>query len=100
MSAAEWVSISLCAVGSFFFLAGSVGIMRLPDVFLRIHASAKADNLGLAFVLAGVAVEAGSLSLGLKLLLIWVLLIVSSATSCNLIAQKAIEENNLRRRPK
>lgn len=75
-------------------------MMRLPDVFLRLHASAKADNLGLAFVLAGVTVESGSLVLGLKLLLIWVLLIISSATSCNLIAQKAIQEHNRWSRPK
>lgn len=100
MSLGEWVSIALCAAGAFFFLAGSIGMMRLPDVFLRLHASAKADNLGLAFVLAGVTVESGSLVLGFKLLLIWVLLIISSATSCNLIAQKAIQERNRWSRPK
>lgn len=100
MNLGEWVSVALCTIGAFFFLAGSIGMMRLPDVFLRLHASAKADNLGLAFVLAGVSVEAGSLVLALKLLLVWVLLIISSATSCNLIAQKAIQEYKGWDRPK
>ncbi len=67
----EWLSLALLAVGAFFFLAGTVGLLRFPDVYCRLHALAKADNLGLGFILLGLAVQADSLAAALKLLLIW-----------------------------
>ena len=92
MTIAELLSVVLSVTGAFFFLAGSIGMARLPDVFTRLHAATKADNIGLAFLLAGAAIHAGSFSIALKLSLIWLLLIISSATSCNLIVQKAIRD--------
>ena len=66
----EWLSLALLAVGAFFFLAGTVRLLRFPDVYCRLHALAKADNLGLGFILLGLAVQADSLAAALKLLLI------------------------------
>jgi len=75
----EWLSLALLAVGAFFFLAGTVGLLRFPDVYCRLHALAKADNLGLGFILLGLAVQADSLAAALKLLLIWPLVLAASA---------------------
>ena len=46
---------SVLAIGSgaFFFLAGTVGLLRFPDALTRLHALTKADNLGLGLVVAG-----------------------------------------------
>ena len=42
----------LCA-GAFFFLAGTVGLLRFPDSLTRLHALTKADNLGLGLIVLG-----------------------------------------------
>ena len=46
-------SIVAVVAGAFFFLAGSVGLLRFPDAYTRLHALTKADNLGLALVVIG-----------------------------------------------
>jgi multicomponent Na+:H+ antiporter subunit G len=47
-------------VGGFFFLAGTVGLLRFPDAFTRLHALTKADNLGLGLVVLGLLPQATS----------------------------------------
>jgi multicomponent Na+:H+ antiporter subunit G len=86
VSASEGLSALLIAAGAVFFLAGSVGLLRFPDVFTRLHALTKADNLGLGLVTAGVAWQAESAVVVVKLVVIWLLVLVSSATVCSLIA--------------
>lgn len=54
-----WVdlfSIACIVLGCFFYLAGTVGLLRLPDVFTRLHALTKADNLGLGLIVLGAIV--------------------------------------------
>lgn len=73
-----------------FFLAGTLGLLRFPDVFTRLHALTKADNVGLGLITAGLGLEAESLGTALKLLLIWLLALLASATTCHLIARTAL----------
>ena len=86
----EGASVLLIAFGAAFFFAGSVGLLRFPDVYARLHALTKADNLGLGLVVTGLIVRHAQLALSLKLLLIWLLVILSSATACNLVANLAL----------
>lgn len=79
MSVSEGISAAMITVGAVFFLAGSVGLLRFPDVFTRLHALTKADNLGLGFVVAGVALQAESWFVVVKLFLIWLLVLAGSA---------------------
>jgi multicomponent Na+:H+ antiporter subunit G len=46
MTILDIASVFLIADGCLFFIAGSVGMLRLPDVFTRLHATTKADNVG------------------------------------------------------
>ena len=80
----------LLLIGIFFFFAGTVGILRLPDVFTRLHAVTKADNIGLGFIVLGLATLSGQWLVALKLMLIWILVLLSSAASAHLIAQSAL----------
>lgn len=82
-------SVVLIAIGAFFFLAGSVGVLRFPDVYTRLHALTKADNLGLGFLVLGLSLRADSWVVVAKLLLIWSLVIVAGATACHLVAEAA-----------
>jgi multicomponent Na+:H+ antiporter subunit G len=86
MSATDVLTVTLLVAGSFFFLAGTVGLLRFPDTWSRLHALTKADNLGLGFIVAGLVLQAGSTMAVLKLALVWALGLVASATSCYLIA--------------
>jgi multicomponent Na+:H+ antiporter subunit G len=79
----------LILAGLFFYLAGSIGLLRLPDLYSRLHALTKADNLGLGLLAAGLALHAQDLLSALKLLLIWLAVLAASAASAHLIARHA-----------
>lgn len=85
----EWLSMALLLVGAFFFFAGTVGLLRFPDVYSRLHALAKADNLGLGCILLALALQADSIAAALKLLLIWPLVMAASAGISFAIARRA-----------
>jgi multicomponent Na+:H+ antiporter subunit G len=72
--------------GAFFFLAGTVGLLRFPDTFTRLHALTKADNLGLGLVVLGLLPRAEGLLGALKLIAVWLLVLLSSAIVSQLVA--------------
>jgi multicomponent Na+:H+ antiporter subunit G len=82
-------SIAAIAGGAFFYLAGTLGLLRFPDAYTRLHALTKADNLGLALVVAGLLPQVDSVLMGLKLVLVWLLVMLSSAAVSQLIARSA-----------
>ena len=83
--------VLLLACGGFFFLAGTVGLLRFPDVLTRIHTLTKADNLGLGFTVLALALLADSWIVRAKLVLIWLLVIGATATTGHLIARAGLE---------
>ncbi|AWT11745.1 cation:proton antiporter [Stutzerimonas frequens] len=89
LNAFSWL---LLAGGLLFFFAGSVGLLRFPDTLSRLHALTKADTLGLGLVVAGLALRATSLLEVAQMLLIWLLVLASGATACQLLARQAGEE--------
>lgn len=84
------IATLLIAMGCFFFVAGSIGMLRFPDAFARLHATTKADNVGLGLVTIGLVLQAGSLFVAMKLILIWLLVLLAGATVCHLIARSAL----------
>lgn len=64
-----------------------MGLLRFPDVFTRLHALTKADNVGLGFVCLGLVVNAASIWVALKIFLIWLLALFASTVSCYLLAR-------------
>ncbi|MGD8588202.1 MAG: monovalent cation/H(+) antiporter subunit G [Chromatiales bacterium] len=85
----EVIAAGLILAGLLFFIAGSIGLLRLPDLYSRLHALTKADNLGLGLLVFGLLLLSDDLVSGLKLLLVWLLILASSAASAHLIAQRA-----------
>ena len=85
--ALDILTIFAICVGAFFFLAGSVGLLRFPDALSRLHALTKADNLGLGLIVLGLLLQAPGLLAGLKLAGVWVLALLASAVVTQLIAQ-------------
>ena len=88
----EILSLLLITTGLGFYAAGSIGLLRLPDLYSRLHALTKADNLGLGLIVVGLALLSGSAIIAIKLLLIWILVLAASAASAHLIAQQALRQ--------
>ncbi len=86
------VTTLLIIAGGFFFLAGTVGLLRLPDVFTRLHALTKADNLGLGLIALGAAFQVDNAMQLVKLGLIWALVLIASATVAHLIGRSALQQ--------
>jgi len=91
MTPSDFLSATLLVAGSVFFLAGTLGLLRFPDVYTRLHALTKADNVGLGLVVAGLAVQAESWAVVGKLLLIWVLVLLAGASVAHMIARGALQ---------
>ena len=77
------------SLGTFFFVAGTVGLLRFPDVPTRLHALTKVDNLGLGLVVLGLLPHAGGLLGALKLVMVWLFALISGAIVTQLIARAA-----------
>ena len=77
------------SAGVALFLAGTVGLLRFPDTLSRLHALTKADSLGLGLIVLGLVPLAEGVLGALKLLLVWVLVMVSGATVGRMIARIA-----------
>ncbi len=71
--------------GVFFFLAGTVALLRFPDSLSRLHALTKVDNLGLGLVVLGLLPRAATPLAALKLVVLWAIVQLSSATVGQLI---------------
>ena len=84
------VSAILLLVGSVFALIGSIGIVRMPDVFTRLHAAGITDTLGAAGVLLGLALKAGFSLLLVQLLLMLAFLLLLNPTACHALARAAL----------
>lgn len=75
--------------GLFFFVAGTVGLVRCPDLYARLHPSTKCDTLGACSVMLALMVLAGFSFVTLKLLAIVFFLLLASATCGNAIGRSA-----------
>ena len=89
MSITNGLTIILLVAGATFFLAGTIGLLRFPDVYTRLHALTKADNLGLGLLLAGLSLQAESWMGVAKLVLIWLLVLLASSSVAHLVARTA-----------
>jgi multicomponent Na+:H+ antiporter subunit G len=80
--------------GAFFFIAGTLGLLRFGDTLSRVHALTKADNLGLGLIVLGLLPLVGSLADALKLLVIWALVLLGGTTAAQLVASAVRREQD------
>ncbi len=76
--------------GSVMLVIGSIGIVRLPDVFARMHGAGIIDTLGAGAVLLGLMVQAGFTGVTIKLILIVVFILFTSPTTTHALARAAL----------
>ncbi|WP_232687553.1 monovalent cation/H(+) antiporter subunit G [Halobacterium zhouii] len=89
MTPTELLTAGLVVVGSFFLLVGTVGLLRLPDVYNRMHATSKATTLGAASMFLAGYVRFGPGNMGLPSLVGIVFLFLTAPTGAHMISRSA-----------
>lgn len=90
------LSALLIAIGLFFFLGGSIGIIRLPDFYSRLHAAGTVDTMGLFFTMSGLIVyllqdfTLANVLIGLKIMLIVIFFFITSPTATHAIVDAGV----------
>lgn len=92
MSVAEIAAGALLALGGFFFVAGSVGILRFPDTPSRLHALTKADNAGLGLLALAAMLHFGSWIIAAKIALVWLFALLASGAASQLLARTVLDD--------
>jgi len=77
--------------GCAFALTGAIGILRLPDVFTRMHGAGIIDTLGAGLIVLGLILQAGFTLVSVKLFLIIAFLFFTSPTSSHALAPAALQ---------
>ncbi len=90
-SVADLASWFLLLGGSFFLLAGGLGILRMPDVYTRSHAAGITDTLAAIMILGGLAFQSGFTLVTVKILLVLLFLLFTSPTASHALNHTAWE---------
>ena len=85
----SWVFIIL---GSFFTVVGMFGLVRMPELFTRMHATSVTETLGAGFLVLGMVVQAGLSLVSLKLFFILALFFMTAPVMTHALAQTALHE--------
>lgn len=85
----EWIVFFLILAGGFFNLVAAVGILRMPDVYTRISATAKAGTLGAGVLLAGAAIAFGQLDVIVRALAVLAFIYLTAPVAAHLIGRAA-----------
>ncbi len=88
--ALDTVSWILLAAGSAFSMIGGLGLIRLPDVYTRMHGAGVTDTMGAGLILAGLMVQGGLSLVSVKLVLILIFLLYTSPTPTYALANAAL----------
>ena len=84
------IIVAICLVsGAFFMLVAAIGILKLPDVYQRLHASSKAATLGVALLLLGAALHSGNMGVVSRCLMAIVFFILTAPVGAHLITRAA-----------
>lgn len=88
---AQFVAALAVVVGSVFGLLAGIGILRLPDLYTRMHAAAKAGLVGAGLILVAVALVGGDLAIAMRAVLGILFLILTTPVSAHLLARAAFK---------
>ncbi len=84
---ASW---ALLLAGSFFFVVGAAGLVRMPDFYTRMHAASVTDTLGAGLMIAGMMLQAGFTLVSVKLFILGALFFLTGPVATHALAQSAL----------
>jgi len=92
----DWIVSALLIGGAFFFMIGTIGVLRFPDFYARLHAAGKCDTLAAILTLSGIALynlndfTFGNILVSCKVLAIIVFVFIASPTATHAITKAAL----------
>lgn len=86
----EIIAAVLIFLGSIFTVFGGLGVVRLPDVFIRMHAATKIGTLGSGLIMVGVAVHFGDAGVVIRCALIALFLLLTAPIGAHMIGRAAL----------
>jgi multicomponent Na+:H+ antiporter subunit G len=84
------LSWTFIAAGGFFCVVGAFGIVRMPDLYTRMHASGVIDPFGVVLILVGLMFQAGFTLIMAKLVFLVILLLFTSPVACHALGRAAL----------
>ena len=91
----NYLGAALIIVGSVFGLLAAIGLLRLPDLYTRMHAASKAGLVGAGLILLAMAIVSGDGAIILRTLLGIVFLALTTPVSAHLLARAALEAGHI-----
>jgi multicomponent Na+:H+ antiporter subunit G len=90
MSGFVELAAAVClAGGGIFCVIGTVGLIRMPDFYTRMHAASVTDTLGAGLILAGLILQAGLTLVAAKLVIVGLLILFTSPAATHALARAA-----------
>ncbi|MCY4305588.1 MAG: monovalent cation/H(+) antiporter subunit G [Aestuariivita sp.] len=86
----DFVAALLIFLGGLFSLVAGIGILRMQDVFIRMHASTKVGTLASGLILAGVAIQFSEVIIFIKVILIILFLLLTAPIAAHMIGRAAL----------
>jgi len=86
---ASWVLLS---AGAFFYIVGMIGLIRMPDIFTRLHAISVGETLGVVLLIGGMILQAGFTLVAVKLVFTMLVLLASIPVISHALARAALHD--------
>lgn len=86
---AESISPVLLLLGAVFMLLAAIGLVRMPDVFMRMHSSTKSATLGVGLIMLGVVVHFNDFTIGVRALSVVVFMFSTAPVAAHMIGRAA-----------
>ena len=84
-----FLAVPMLLLGFFFLMVGTVGLIRLPDIYTRMHATGKCDTLGAGLTLLALAIIAPNIQTAIKIALVMGIILVINPTTTHVVANSA-----------
>ena len=86
----DLLSWALLLSGGFFVVVGSLGLVRMPGFFTRVHAASITDTLGAGLIIGGLLLQSPHWQGAVKLVLIMVFMVLTGPTATHALAKAAL----------
>jgi multicomponent Na+:H+ antiporter subunit G len=83
------VSKAFIIVGAFFMFVAGLGLLRMPDIYMRLHTNTKSATFGVGFLLLGAAIHFGDFSLSVRALAIMIFLFATAPVAAHMLGRAA-----------
>jgi multicomponent Na+:H+ antiporter subunit G len=86
----ELLALVAVTIGLFFMFVGAVGVVRLPDVYNRLHAASKCSTLGLLGLLLAAVFHIGTVGMAAKAVMVILFAFVATPLGVHMLGKAAL----------